>query len=331
MTGEALIEAHGVCVDYRLPVAERSRGHKMFRAVADVSLTLRQGERLGIVGESGSGKSTLARVLAGLQTPTSGTVTIAATDRRRKAHPVQMVFQDPGASLNPRMTVRRSIERALQLARGLGGDALRAATADVLVDVGLDAELLDRYPGQLSGGQRQRVAIARALAADPRVIVADEPTSALDVSVQAHVLARLDRLITEHQLGLVFVTHDLGVVRVVTERVLVMYLGEIVEEGATDAVIESPVHPYTRALLAAVASPSRPGDRRIPLRAAAPRPADQIPGCKFHPRCPVALERCQVDVPPAAVQPNGSTTRCWLATTTTTATDKDVLHDQPLR
>lgn len=308
----ALLEARGVCVDYQLPVAERTRRRRSFRAVSDVSLRLVPGGRLGIVGESGSGKSTLARVLAGLQRPTLGTVSIDAPVRRR-GRPVQMIFQDPGASLNPRMTVRRAIERSLQLARGLEGNALRDATTEILRDVGLDAELLDRYPTQLSGGQRQRVAIGRALAADPRVLVADEPTSALDVSVQAHVLGRLDHIITEHGLGLVFVTHDLGVARAVTERVMVMYLGEIVEEGATAAVIEEPTHPYTQALLAAVPSPSRPGDRRIRLRAGPASPADQIPGCRFHTRCPVAVERCAAEAPPPVVQPNGNVSRCWLA------------------
>jgi len=308
----ALLEARGICVDYHLPVAERTRGRRTFRSVSDVSLRLDPGGRLGIVGESGSGKSTLARVLAGLQRPTSGTVTVDAPARRR-GRPVQMIFQDPGASLNPRMTVRRSIERPLQLARGLAREALGDATVEILRDVGLEPELLDRYPTQISGGQRQRVAIGRALAADPKVLVADEPTSALDVSVQAHVLGRLDRVIAEHGLGLVFVTHDLGVVRAVAERVMVMYLGEIVEEGATAAVIEQPTHPYTQALLAAVPSPSRPGDRRIPLRAAPASAADQIPGCRFHTRCPVAIERCAVDAPPPAVQPNGNVSRCWLA------------------
>jgi oligopeptide/dipeptide ABC transporter ATP-binding protein len=211
------------------------------------------------------------------------------------------------------MTVRRSIERPLRLNRRLRGDALRSATAEVLADVGLGTQYLDRYPTQMSGGQRQRVAIARALAADPRILVADEPTSALDVSVQAHVLARIDHVVREHRLGLVFVSHDLGVVRAVAQRVLVMYLGEIVEEGEVTAVIEQPVHPYTQALLSAVPSPSRPGDRRLRLRAGPASPADLITGCKFHPRCPFVMDRCVTDAPPLVVQPSGSASRCWLS------------------
>lgn len=313
-----LLVASNIDVDYLLPIAERTRQHRTFRAVSDVSLTLAPGGRVGIVGESGSGKSTLARVLAGLQRPRAGSVTIDAAPRTRprrsgrSANPAQMIFQDPAASLNPRMTVQRTIQRALLHSSAMSKTEQHDAVTELLADVGLGAEFLDRYPTQMSGGQRQRVAIARALAADPAVIVADEPTSALDVSVQAVVLARIDRIIAERGLGLIFVTHDLGVVRAVADRVLVMYHGQVVEEGDVVDVIDRPQHPYTRALLSAVPSPSRPGDHRLQLRSGPTSPAERILGCRFHPRCPFVLDRCASEEPPLATYPDGHRSRCWL-------------------
>ncbi len=251
MKAPALLEVRDLAHHYR-----RQDG-ALVRAVDGLDLTLQAGEMLALVGESGCGKSTLARVIAGLLPPMRGTVSIDGCVRpggraARRDPAVQMVFQDPDASLNPRLTVAAQIEEPLALHRGLRGPALRDAADALLERVGIDPGLRRRYPHAFSGGQRQRIAIARSLAPEPRLLLCDEVTSALDVSVQAQVLGLLAELQAGSDLALLFITHDLAVARHVADRIAVMYRGEIVEEQAARPLCEAPQHPYTRALLQSV-------------------------------------------------------------------------------
>ncbi|MBL7498687.1 ABC transporter ATP-binding protein [Frankia sp. CNm7] len=293
----------------------RARG-AVVHAVSDVSFDLLPGECLGLVGESGCGKSTTGRAILQLPRPTAGRVVLdgedlCALDRRRlrhRRHRLQMIFQDPVAALNPRRRVRDLVVEGLDIQRQLPGGE-RAARADALLrDVGLDPELVgDRRPHELSGGQCQRVAIARALAVGPDVLVCDEPVASLDVSVQAQVLTLLARLRAEHRLALLFVAHDLAVVRAVVDRVAVMYLGTIAEIGPVDAVYDTPAHPYTRALLDAVPVPDPAVDpEQAPsLTGELPSPLAPPSGCPFRTRCPRAADRCAAERPlPRAVGPD---------------------------
>ncbi|MFF8647172.1 dipeptide ABC transporter ATP-binding protein [Streptomyces griseoluteus] len=263
--GETVLEAVGLRREF-------GRGRGAFTAVDDVSLTLRRGETLGIVGESGSGKTTLGRMLVGLLEPTSGTIRYDGRPHSGVDPSVQMVFQDPASSLNPRRTVGESIADPLRAKGGTDDRAVRERVTGLLERVGLEAAHHDRYPHEFSGGQRQRIGIARALAADPRVIVCDEPVSALDVTTQAQVVALLDELRRELGLALVFVAHDLAVVRQVSDRVAVMRRGQVVETGPVDEVYENPRDPYTRQLLAAVPAldPEVAARRRAARREPAP-------------------------------------------------------------
>ncbi len=274
------------------------------RAVEGVSFSIAAGETLGLVGESGCGKSTLARVVMGLTPPTSGDVLLdgrsivglSSRAMRPLRQRMQMVFQDPYGSLNPRSKVARIVEEPLQVHR-MGAKAARRARVDALLaDVGLPADAGRRYPHEFSGGQRQRIGIARALALNPGLIVADEPVSALDVSIQAQVLNLLVRLQREHALSYLFVSHDLAVVQYIADRILVMYLGKIVETADHTRIWTQPLHPYTAGLLAAHPE-SGSSARRLRIGGDAPNPAAPPSGCRFHPRCPYAAPVCIVDEP----------------------------------
>ena len=272
------------------------------RAVDGVSLEVRRGETLGLVGESGCGKSTLGRVALRLEPPTSGSVrfgdveltSLSGGDMRRLRPKLQMVFQDPLSSLNPRMKVWQTVAEPLLLHRLVAPGEVRAKVRDLFNRVGLSDDLLTRYPHELSGGQQQRVGIARALAPNPELVVLDEPTSALDVSVQAKLINLLRRLKEDLRLTQVFISHDLSVIGYLTDRVAVMYLGEVVELGPTATIYAEPRHPYTGALMSAV-----PGDdlldrkTRLMLPGEVPSPIKPPPACRLAPRCPFARDRCR--------------------------------------
>jgi oligopeptide/dipeptide ABC transporter ATP-binding protein len=288
-------------------IVDRLRfGPLIVRAVDGVSLAIAPGETLGLVGESGCGKSTLGRSILRLVDVSAGEVRVAGRDvgraspaeLRQLRRRAQIIFQDPSSSLNPRVTVGQTIEEPLTIFRLADRATRKTRVAELLRQVGLPPEVAARYPHQLSGGQRQRVGIAAALALDPVLIVADEPTSALDVSVQAQILNLLESL--QHRLGLayLFISHNLDVVRHISDRVAVMYLGKIVESAPTDRLFADPLHPYTRALLAAIPSPD-PDDHRDPLPIAGetPSPINPPAGCRFHPRCPLAQPICTTDEP----------------------------------
>ena len=289
------------------------------RAVDGVSLDVKRGETLGLVGESGCGKSTLGRVLLRLIEPDSGDIrfdgrdvrALDATALRHLRAEMQMVFQDPYASLNPRMTIGDALAEPLAL-HGFGDAAARRArVAELLRTVGLRGRHARRYPHEFSGGQRQRIGIARALAANPKLLVCDEPVSALDVSIQAQIINLLQALKGRFGLSLLFVAHDLAVVRHVADRIAVMYLGKIVETAPGAALFDAPRHPYTRALLAAVPIPDPAARRqRAILSGEVPSPLAPPPGCRFHTRCPFAEDRCREEEPGLADAGDGHATAC---------------------
>ena len=280
-------------------------------AVDGVSIEVRRGETLGVVGESGCGKSTLGRLLVRLQEPTSGTIRFDGTDitrlSRRELRPfrrqMQMIFQDPYASLNPRKRVGQIVGDPFRIHHEGDRKEIRGRVQELLEVVGLSADHINRYPHEFSGGQRQRIGVARALALSPRLIVADEPVSALDVSIQAQVVNLLDDLQDEFHLTYVFIAHDLGVIRHVSDRIAVMYLGLVVETADVDELYERPIHPYTEALLSSIPlidtgeEDEGPRSERIVLEGEVPSPIDPPSGCRFHPRCRYATDVCRSEVP----------------------------------
>jgi oligopeptide transport system ATP-binding protein len=280
----------------------------MIKAVDGVSLKLRRGEILGLVGESGCGKSTLGRTIIKLIPPTEGSVVLAGrnlaglrgNELREARAEFQMIFQDPYASLNPRMTVFDALAEAIQAHKRIPKNDLPVRVGSLMQKVGLSPRFLKKYPHEFSGGQRQRIAIARALAVEPKLIVADEPVSALDVSIQAQIINLLAKLSREMQLTLIFISHDLSVVKHISDRIAVMYLGKIVELGPAARVFERPLHPYTKSLVSAapIPDPVREKQRqRIILAGDPPSPMNPPDGCAFHPRCPYAVAECGRIVP----------------------------------
>lgn len=291
--------------DILLSVRGLSKTFKKVQAVRNLSFDVQRGKTFGIVGESGSGKSTTARLVLRLIEPSAGTISFSDIDLkslgaealRRQRRDMQMIFQDPFGSLNPRMSVGETL-REPQMVHQIGTASEQARRARMLLaDVGLPENAYHRYPHEFSGGQRQRIAIARALATEPQFIVADEPVSALDVSVQAQVLNLMKDLQARHGTTMLFISHDLRVVRFMCDDIAVMYLGEIVEQGPRDRIYDTPRHPYTKALLASVPGMERAGPRRTALTGEIPS-ADAVPtGCAFRTRCPLAHDRCTVEAP----------------------------------
>jgi oligopeptide/dipeptide ABC transporter ATP-binding protein len=313
-SGAAPNSAAPLLVVQDVDVAYPRRGHAPVRAVIGASITVEAGEIVGLVGESGCGKSTLGRAAVGLVAPTAGQVryrgevveAMGRGTRPARLRSLQMVFQDPYASLNPRRRIGRQVADAIRLGTGAKLDDAEAQrrVAVLLERVGLSANIAHRYPHEFSGGQCQRIAIARVLATEPDCIVADEPISSLDASAQAQIANLLAGIVAGSDLGMLFISHDLSVVRKIAHRTVVMYLGRIVEAGPTEAIWQAPAHPYTRALIAAVPVPGARSALTSELAGDVPNPARPPSGCRFHPRCPDAVDRCRTeDPPPVEVEP----------------------------
>lgn len=307
MSERLLLEVRGLKHYFEQKSGWLARRKRITRAVDGVDLAIQPGEVLGLVGESGCGKTTLGRCVLRLVEPTAGEVIFDSQDlltlnkeaMRRVRREMQVVFQDPLSSLDPRFSVESAIAEPLRTHADLSRPERREKALALLKDVGLGEQHLDRYPHELSGGQCQRVALARALALQPRLLVLDEPTSALDVSVQAQIISLLVELKETYNLTYLFISHNLGVVRYISDRIAVMYLGKLVEVGPTEAVFESPLHPYTQALLASVPIPEpRAREWRFVLKGTVPSPANPPPGCRFHTRCSSARDICKKQEPP---------------------------------
>ncbi|WP_319017698.1 ABC transporter ATP-binding protein [Burkholderia cepacia] len=327
MNTQPLMEAEGLVKRYVSSRGIFRHGH-VVHAVNGVSLAVGQHEAVGLVGESGSGKSTTGRLLLGIEKADAGTVKFdgaclpapgSAAWRRQRAQ-MQMVFQNPLAALDRRLAVRRQIEEPM-IIHGLAD--VRDRVSALLDAVGLRPDHADRLPASLSGGQRQRVVLARALATDPDLIVCDEPISALDVSIQAQILNLLSDLRQSRGTAILFISHDLRAVRQISDRIAVMYLGTIVEEGPTDAVLEDPQHPYTQALVSAAPTHEGLKKNRIVLQGEPPNPADRPDGCAFHPRCPTARDACRQIAPVLAPFATDAARRvaCHLVPVSTSATE----------
>ena len=309
--GSPLLEVTDLCKSFPLKYgvldAVMRKERKHLTAVDHVSFSLNAGETLGLVGESGRGKSTLARTVINLYNPTGGKVVFAGVDfsqlskheLRNSCKDIQMIFQDPYSSLNPRMTVRQVLREELLHHNMCTKDEVDARIIQLLELVGLSEDQADRLPSAFSGGQRQRIGIARALAVQPKLIIADEPVSALDVSIQAQIINLLCDLQEKLGLSILFISHDLRVVRYISDRVAVMYLGAMVETAPTDTLYTAPAHPYTKVLLAAAPSmeENKVDDKKAAVLGELPSPINLPSGCRFHPRCPYADELCRTESP----------------------------------
>ena len=319
---ETLLELDDLAVHFRVGSALRG-GVKTLKAVDGVSLDVKPGECLGLVGESGCGKSTLALAIMGLIPPTRGHIRLnghelSARQRMETARTVQMVFQDPYASLNPRQTVRRTLADPLRLHGITNKTEVEHRVMDMMDKVGLRRDRADRYPHEFSGGQRQRIGIARALILQPKLVICDEPVSALDVSIRAQIINLLLELKDEMGLAYILISHDLGVVEHVSDRVAVMYLGRIVEQGGWQEIFEDPRHPYTRALIAAIPDPFHRADAKIARAKAHGEIASALnppPGCHFNPRCPMRADRCVSEVPALEAVAEGHRAACHFRNT----------------
>ncbi|MCX7380677.1 MAG: ATP-binding cassette domain-containing protein [Alphaproteobacteria bacterium] len=298
-----LVALDGISVRFNLGGGGWFSGPKrILRAAENVSFAIAEGETLALVGESGSGKSTLGNVVAGLQTPSAGRLRFRGREIDRETwkaarRAIQIVFQDPFGALDPRMPVSAIIAEPLLIQGTATAAERRERAADLVTQVGLPLDALNRYPHEFSGGQRQRIAIARALAPSPALIVADEPLSALDVSIQSQVLNLMKELQERHGLSYLFISHDLAVVNHLVDRVAVLYLGRLVEIGGREEVFETPSHPYTQALLNSVPRIGRKRARGHTIKGEMPSPLHPPPGCVFHPRCPRAADICRIEVP----------------------------------
>ncbi|AST90306.1 ABC transporter ATP-binding protein [Sutcliffiella cohnii] len=301
-----LLEVNGLKQYFPIKGGMLGRTVNHVKAVDDISFIVNEGETVSIVGESGCGKSTTGRAILRLEDPTEGEIVFEGEDllalskskMRKKRKDLQIIFQDPYASLNPRQTVSQIIEEALEIQNVVPRRERRQKVIDLLETVGIGAHQIDRHPHEFSGGQRQRIGIARALSVNPKLIICDEAVSALDVSIQAQVLNLLKDLQRKFKLTYLFISHDLGVVRHISDRIIVMYLGKIVEVADKKSLFENPQHPYTKALLSAIPSTNiEQKKERIILKGDVPSPINPPQGCRFHTRCPYAMERCASEEP----------------------------------
>jgi len=323
MTKEVLVEIKNLTVDFISSSGLFGRRRRRVRVLKDFNLQIIKGETLGVVGESGCGKTTLANSVARFIRPTTGQVLFEGQDilsmdkatLRHQRREIQMVFQNPFSSLNPRMSVLSIMAEPLLAHTELRGDELKKHVEELLVEVGLGAEHINRHPHELSGGQAQRVALARAFALNPKLLILDEPTSALDVSVQAQIINLLEELQEKYYITYMFISHSLGVVQHIIDRIAVLYLGEIFELASREDIFHSPQHPYTQALFSStpVPDPDRGRDRII-LEGIVPSPTNPPTGCSFHTRCPYVMEVCCTQKPETHAIQNGHWATCHLLT-----------------